>query len=58
MEPETYEQVTVSEDVMGDSKVYPDRRHDGLPEDLQKAVAIAIELPQRSRSRSPRPSRW
>jgi elongation factor P len=46
MEPETYEQVTVSPDVVGDQKVY---LQDGMRVFLQvhNGVAIAIELPQK-----------
>lgn len=46
MEPETYEQVTVSPDVVGDQKVY---LQDGMRVYLQvhNGVAIAIELPQK-----------
>lgn len=46
MEPETYEQVTVSEDVMGDSKVW---LSDGIRCFLKtyQDAPIAIELPQK-----------
>ena len=46
MEPETYEQITVDPDVVGDSKVY---LVDGLRVSLKthEGVAIALELPQR-----------
>ncbi|WP_127901039.1 elongation factor P [Solirhodobacter olei] len=46
MEPETYEQVTVSPDVIGDQKAY---LQDGMKVFLQihNNVAIAIELPQK-----------
>ncbi|TMV81136.1 elongation factor P [Thioclava sp. BHET1] len=46
MEPESYEQVTVSPDVIGDQKVY---LRDGMRVFLQlhNGVAIAIELPQK-----------
>ncbi|SMY08603.1 elongation factor P [Flavimaricola marinus] len=46
MEPNTYEQVTVTEDVIGDSKVY---LTDGLRVSIKtyEEVAIAMELPQR-----------
>jgi elongation factor P len=46
MEPETYEQITVSPDVMGDQKVY---LQEGMRVYLQtfEGVAIAIELPQK-----------
>lgn len=46
MEPESYEQLTVSEDVVGDAKVH---LRDGLRVWLKtyQEVAIAIELPQK-----------
>ena len=46
MEPESYEQVTVHPDVIGDQKVY---LQDGMRVFLQthEGVAIAIELPQK-----------
>lgn len=46
MEPETYEQITVSPDVIGDQKVY---LQEGMRVFLQtyEGVAIAIELPQK-----------
>ena len=46
MEPNTYEQVTVTEDVVGDAKVYLD---DGMMVHLaiHNEVAISIELPQK-----------
>lgn len=46
MEPETYEQVAVSPDVIGDQKVY---LQDGMRVFLQthEGVAIAMELPQK-----------
>jgi elongation factor P len=46
MEPETYDQITVSEDVLGDQKVY---LQEGMRVYLQthEGVAIAIELPQK-----------
>lgn len=46
MEPETYEQITVSEDVVGDQAAY---LTDGMRVFLKtfNGVAIAIELPQR-----------
>ena len=46
MEPESYEQVVVSPDVVGDDKVFLE---DGIRVFLQvhKGVVIAIELPQR-----------
>ena len=46
MEPESYEQVTVSPDVVGDDKVFLE---DGISVFLQvhNGVAIAIELPQK-----------
>ncbi len=46
MEPNTYEQITVTEDVIGDSKVY---LTDGMRVSLKthQEVAIAIELPQK-----------
>lgn len=46
MEPETYEQITVSEDVVGDNKVF---LTDGIEVFLKtyQGVAIAIELPQK-----------
>jgi elongation factor P len=46
MEPQSYEQVTVHPDVIGDQKVY---LQDGMRVHLQthEGVAIAIELPQK-----------
>jgi len=46
MEPETYDQVTVHPDVIGEQKVY---LQDGMRVHLQthEGVAIAIELPQK-----------
>ncbi len=46
MEPESYEQIAVSPDVIGDQKVY---LQDGMRVFLQthEGVAIAIELPQK-----------
>jgi elongation factor P len=46
MQPETYEQVTVAEDLIGDSKVY---LQEGMRCHLQthNGVAISIELPQK-----------
>ena len=46
MEPKSYEQVTVSPDVIGDQKIY---LRDGMRVFLQlhNGVAIAIELPQK-----------
>ena len=46
MEPETYEQLTVSDDVIGEQKAY---LSDGMQVFLKtfEGVAIAIELPQR-----------
>jgi elongation factor P len=46
MEPQSFEQVTVTEDVIGDSKVY---LTDGLRVSIKtyEGVAIALELPQR-----------
>lgn len=46
MEPNTYEQLTVTEDVIGDAKVYLD---DGMLVHLaiHNGVAISIELPQK-----------
>lgn len=46
MEPETYEQITVGEDVIGDQKVY---LQEGMRVFLQthEGRAIAIELPQK-----------
>jgi elongation factor P len=46
MEPETYEQITVAEDVVGDSKVW---LADGLRcfVKTHEGVAIAIDLPQK-----------
>ena len=46
MEPETYEQITVAEDVVGDSKVW---LSDGLRcfVKTHEGVAIAIDLPQK-----------
>lgn len=46
MEPNTFEQITVTEDVIGDAKVYLD---DGMKVFLKtyNGVAIAIELPQK-----------
>ncbi len=46
MEPNTYEQITVTEDVIGDSKVY---LTDGMRVSLKthQEVAIAIELPMK-----------
>jgi elongation factor P len=46
MNPETYEQITVSEDIIGDQKAY---LTDGMEVFLQtfEGNAIAIELPQR-----------
>ena len=46
MEPETYEQVTVAEDVIGDQKVYlADEMRVSLK--THQGVAISIELPQK-----------
>jgi elongation factor P len=46
MEPQSYEQITVSEDVVGDSKVW---LQDGMSVHLSvhNGVAIAIDLPQK-----------
>lgn len=46
MEPETYEQITVAPDVIGDQKVY---LQEGMRVFLQthEGVAIAIEMPQK-----------
>ncbi len=57
MEPETYDQVVVTEDIMGGNKAYI---QEGMRCYLKtfEGVPIAIEVPRRSPSRSPRPSRW
>ena len=54
MNPETYDQVTVPKDVIGDQARLPAGGHDGACSSLHDGMPIAIELPQRGDARDRR----